>query len=352
MATLSWMSLPNAKVDRLMVQSGSHLTHFSSFAGKTAPVPVRSGLGRTRNRQNSGGAGHGRFADGAHQSFASYSSSVITMESDLDSMQWDDVADVVCAGTGVASLATAVVAADAGLEVFAADGDGDHGDGNLLLSAHDLPERLGVDSSDEETRSYLMEVSEGMDDLAGLPRRTALPVATLADVQSCSDRTVPPFVGHALRSWARSCLASPYGAVYTGIVGRNMSTIRTEDSGEIEAAVVGTLSPGDVDVPLGDFLAEQVKRRGITIHRSCPLQRLVFDEGGQVVGAVVSTADGARAVRARRGVVLASGGGVASTTPMSAQLGAVPGGKLCVMSRTASRFAQIGLLVDAASTGE
>lgn len=259
-------------------------------------------------------------------------------------MRWDDVVDIACVGNGIASLAAAVVASDAGLDVFVADADDVNTSAQLLDSAFDLPARLGVDPADSETRTYLVAVSDGIQDLARLPRRSGLPAATVSDLPADEGGRVAPFFGRTLQSWATSCLASPYGALYTDVIGRNMSTLRTDNFGVIEAAVIGSVgSDVGTDVTVGEFLAAQANKRGIAVHRSSPLHRLVFDDLGLVVGVVVSTPDGVRAIRTRRGAVLASGG----ADPTAGLLdGSVTGpAKLCVMSRPASRFAQIGLLV-------
>lgn len=341
MTTLSWTPVPNTKVERLRVQTGPQLCHFSSFAD----LDTR---GRRRlDAQQRGGRGNvaewHRYPANGNQNLAT-NRSVRAMDDELDSMRWDDVVDIACVGNGVASQASAIAAADAGLDVFLADAS------SASDVAVDLPDRLGVDPAESETHTYLVAVSDGIGDLNQLPRRTALPLAAVSNLPVDEGGRIAPFFGRSLQSWATSCLSSPYGALYTDVIGRNMTTLRTENFGHIEAVEIGSITADDgADLTVGEYLAAQATMRGIAVHRSSPLHRLVFDDLGVVVGVVVSTPDGVRAIRTRRGAVLASGGADIDARPLGEAVSGTA--RLCMMSRTASRFAQIGLLVEAGADG-
>lgn len=342
MATLSWTPAPNTKVDRLRVQSGPQLCHFSSFADLDTRRGLRPDAQHRRGRGNV--AERHRYPATTGPLNLATNRSVRAVDDELGSMRWDDVVDIACVGNGVASLASAVVAADAGLDVFLADAS------STPDVAVDLPDRLGVDEAESETHTYLVAVSDGIGDLNQLPRRAALPVAAVSNGPVDDGGRIAPFFGRSLASWATSCLASPYGALYTDVIGRNMTTLRTENMGHIEAVGIGSITADDgADLTVGEYLAAQANSRGIAVHRSSPLHRLVFDDLGSVIGVVVSTPDGVRAIRTRRGAVLASGGADVDARPLGE---AVAGSAtLCVMSRTASRFAQIGLLVEEGADG-
>ena len=60
-------------------------------------------------------------------------------------MEWDDEVDVLCTGSGVGGLATAIAAVDAGVDVFVADS-------------------LGLDVGDDETNQYFDELSQDLCD--------------------------------------------------------------------------------------------------------------------------------------------------------------------------------------------
>lgn len=328
------MATPHLKIEQMCQHSGPHFARFAPAVAGRKPVQLD-----THRRRRGGDLRRSSASDNRRHV---NETAVLTLPDDLDSMRWDDVVDVVCVGSGFAMLASAIVSSDAGLETFVADGSGAHVGTYRADSQADLPSRLGVDDAEFETRDYLTAVTEDLETPAGLRDPRALRVATVDPRAAGPGYRVPPFVGSALRSWAGSCLASPSGALYTDIVAKNMSPARTEEDGQIEAAVVAPIDATASRMTLGEFLATQAHLRGIHVHSESPLRRLVFDHTGRVDGIVVATPDGARAVRARHGVVIASGPGVDPDIPLAVQQPA----RLCLMSRTASRFTQLGVLVD------
>src|SRR6478609_4900520 len=207
-------------------------------------------------------------------------------------MNWDDEVDIVCTGSGVAGLAMAIAGVDAGLDVFVSDA-------------------ATVDVVDEETARYFRELSQNL--LAGA--RQAPTVATPAKViddlapASASSQRVGPFIGAGLQTWAATCLASPYGFFYSRVSDRRAITMRSSRDEPFEVSPVGTVNTSaDLrSLVLSDWLCVQACRRGIDISMDSPLQRIVFEEG-RALGAVVATPWGSRAVRARLGVLVSTGG--------------------------------------------
>ena len=73
------------------------------------------------------------------------------------------------------------------------------------------------------------------------------------------------------------------------------------------------------------------------------MQRIVFEDG-QVVGAVIATPDGPYAIRARHGVSLAPGGTRVNAAMPHELLARDATVRLCLVSRTASRFGRLELV--------
>jgi hypothetical protein len=156
---------------------------------------------------------------------------------------------------------------------------------------------------------------------------------------------VPPFFGGGLRDWAARCLVSPYGYLYTRVTDWRSTTLRTVDGESLEVAEIGSITPDPANVSgsVMDWLNTQAEDRDIEIHKATSLQRIVFEEG-DVVGAVFATPDGPLALRARHGVIVASGGpqaAMAAGQPLSVSGGAL---RVCLVGQTASRFGRLELL--------
>jgi len=266
-------------------------------------------------------------------------------------MQWDDVFDVVCTGSGPGGLAAAIAAADAGLTVFVADsGGGDGMSGMPISGTETLPCRLGTDVLDTETIDYLDALTRDLGSLNRFAPDFRVPVRLLDETPpvDLGRGPVETFVGARLRDWAAGCLASPYGVIYSHVSNRNMTTMRSRVGGAIEAAIIGSIEP-DPERPglaLADWLFTQACDRGIEVHTASPPQRLVF-EGGQVTGAVVTTTAGPRALRARHTVVMATGGNHLNTSSPRHSLAGQSSVQVGLVSQTASRFGRLELLAKA-----
>ncbi|MDH6197047.1 hypothetical protein M2272_003700 [Mycobacterium frederiksbergense] len=259
---------------------------------------------------------------------------------------WDDEVDVVCCGLGLGALAAAVAAVDADLDVFVAR------PGNLSSPESARPGGvvpwLGAGIEDPETREYFDELSADLDALAGSEPDTNLSIRTVGEWTPVTGRgRIAPFYGDRLREWAHRCLVSPYGVLYTRLTDRGTTPMKAASGEEIQVKVVGVLETDQATNPasaLSDWLLAQVRERQIPISDNSTLQRIVFEEG-EVLGAVIDTADGPLALRARHGVAIATdphpAGPGAATGPLTE-----PGRPLQVglVGYTASRFGRIELL--------
>jgi hypothetical protein len=274
-------------------------------------------------------------------------------------MQWDEVVDVICTGSGAGGLASAIVADSAGQVVFVADANGDdrRPDSQLLPSpwseTNGLQHELGLDVVDPETNEYLQALTTDLGPLSRFVRDVDVPLGVVDDPSPVGYRrrgrsVVDPFIGARLKDWAARCVASPYGVLYNRVTDRNMSPMRSGAGETIEAAVVGFIETGPElsGTALTDWLSTQARDRGIDVHTACPLQRLVFEDG-QVLGAVVATTEGSYAVRARRGVIVATGGHQLNSmdaTLLNLSVEDRSTVQVCVVSRPASRFGRVELL--------
>ncbi|WP_029111580.1 FAD-binding protein [Mycobacterium sp. URHD0025] len=264
---------------------------------------------------------------------------------------WDDEVDVVCCGSGFGSLAAAVAAADAGLDVHIAR-PGTATTGSVTPG----PETpwLGSGISDPDTRDYLDALSADLEPVADAEHDSVLAVRPVSDWTPVSGRgRIAPFYGARLQEWAQHCLTSPYGVLYTRLADRGTTPMKTRAGEEIQVKVLGTLDTkgaADTVSVVGDWLSAQVLDRQIQTVDNSTLQRIVFEEG-EVLGVVLDTADGPLALRARHGVAL-------STEPRGAAPAAdgqpiEPGKPLQVglVGYSASRFGRLELLDHQPDTG-
>lgn len=328
------------KADRIRAAGGLHLASAGRAIGdqlNAAPKMLgprgfadqAPGTRRQRSRRLESAARSVQYATARAQDVAT----------EVAEIDWDDVADVVCAGPGAGGLAAAIAAADAGLDVVVADGAG-----AAISGTGSLAQRLGV--FDDDTIAYLDALTEDLVPLNGHVWNSEVPVRVLGDEPlPGAGQGTATFVGSRLKDWAASCLESPYGVLFSRVFDRSMATAYTGAGEPLEVAVIGSLEfdPDQPGSALTDWLMARVHEREIEIRQSSSLQRLVFD-GGQVVGAVIGGQDGERAVRARRGVVMGTGGDDVQTAWPTRRNLEGKSVQVAVVSRPASRFAEVELL--------
>jgi hypothetical protein len=238
---------------------------------------------------------------------------------EVDDFAWDDEVDVICVTAGPAALAAAVAAATAGLDVLLTGCDGPAG-------AETLVGRLGLVA---ESADYFAAVTDDAD-VAGRTD-TGLEIRRSGDPLSPDPGPGISFSGAALRDWAATCLASPYGMLGT--------TVARHDVG---AVPVGVLDTGRA-VDLTAWLDERAGAAGLPAAAESRLCDLMF-VGGEVVGAVLNTPDGQRLVRSTGGVVVPTGTAQLPTLAAGTfeQRGTV---ELVIIARPFSRLARLELLV-------
>jgi hypothetical protein len=260
------------------------------------------------------------------------------IDDDATDYDWDEVADIVCVGRGRIGVALAVAAKRAGLNFILADGpDREAADGSAGLAA-----ALGV--TDAETVEYLEALTEDLTPLQ--PVDPTIPVRVVdgpARPGLARDR-IGTFYGAALRDWAVSCVSSPYGVLYTKASDASLSETYGSAQGPVEVTVLGAIDidPEQPADGLEGWLSALAQEDDAEPQDEGSLQRLVFDNG-VVVGAVLESPDGTRAIRARHGVMMTIRDGLTPTGRTGDQDRRIPA-RVALVSQPASRFGRLELL--------
>ncbi|MDO3635669.1 hypothetical protein [Mycolicibacterium arseniciresistens] len=259
---------------------------------------------------------------------------------------WDEEVDVVCVGGAVGGLASAMIAVDAGAEVFVATAPPPVDD-DVVAPPPSYLERgwLTHAPEDDETREYFAELSEDLATLDPVAGDMELPTRVVrAQTRDERDgRWVEPFYGGRLRKWATQCLRSPYGLLHSRVADWQTTTMRTPAGRAIEVKPLGPVGTAGTVLSLADWLGGQAHDRQISIHTGVALQRVVFEDG-EVAGVVVDGVDGPHAVRARHGVTIAPADSHAVAIGRRPLQGYEGYQQLCLVSESASRFARLELL--------
>ena len=258
---------------------------------------------------------------------------------------WDIEVDIACVGAGPSPLAGAVASRDHGATVLLATPNVERS-GTRSTTA--VKQRVGGflgswarADMDEETGAYLTALAEDLSrhHCAADSRMTVRTVSAMP-----SDGADAAFIGSRLRSWNATCLASPYGMVFSSVSGWRTTRMRAEDGQSLEVQPVGPIGPATVTAGLDAtaWLRSQASARGLQEHRFSRLERIVFDDG-RIVGIELGTDDGVLAVGIRRGLALSSGEPLAIEPPKNADTTAGDL-QLCIVGQSASRFLRIELL--------
>ncbi|WP_146360739.1 FAD-binding protein [Arthrobacter yangruifuii] len=265
--------------------------------------------------------------------------------------EWDRIVDVLVVGTGAAALTAAITAADEGLDVLVVESTGLWGGttsisgGGLWMPNNPLMKKDGVRDSRAKALTYMEEVIADVGPVSSRERKLAF-LETVPEVVT--------FLGDLGVQWMRS---KDYPDYYPdrpgGMVGRSLEVkafdtkllgpwfkqsrpaasgipapLATDDVWELSRAwstpsgfirgarfvfrTLGGLARGKRLYGLGGALASSlmyiVRNQQTPVWLSAPLTDLIQDDGGAVLGAVVSRDGRDVRIRARRGVVLGAGG--------------------------------------------
>ncbi|MFI2753918.1 FAD-binding protein [Cellulomonas sp. P22] len=260
----------------------------------------------------------------------------------------DETYDVVVVGTGSAGFAAALGAADSGLTVLMVESTDKWGGstamsgGGMWLPNNPLMRRDRAGDSREEALAYLEETVGDAGPATSRARKEAF-VDGVDDFVRTAEK-------HGMRFMRATDYPDYYPELPGGKIGRAIEVravdrkrigdwwgscralmplpLATDDMWELERSwvtpsgfvrgarfvgrTVGGLVRGKLLVGIGaglavSFLDAVVQRQGVNLWLSSPLEELLV-EGGRVAGVRVSRDGRSTTIRARRGVVLASGG--------------------------------------------
>lgn len=255
-------------------------------------------------------------------------------------MRWDEEFDVVCVGSGLGGLSSALTAAQRGAKVLVVEkfhlfgGVCALSSGQLWLGPNHLAAAAGIEDSDAAADAYLAHLSQGFADAerrrAFIERsREALRYFTdvigieMMVVRGLPDYYYPavrgsapqgryvevkPFDSRRLGSWADRCLTSPYGDGYSYVTSNEMMAMQA--GGEnIGVSLQRHLAAAERCAGAGLAAAqiEAALSRGVQLRESNAATALQIEDG-TVVGVTVASGSDKRHIRARLGVVLATGG--------------------------------------------
>jgi hypothetical protein len=260
---------------------------------------------------------------------------------------WDIEVDVACVGAGPSTLASAVATTDMGASVLlAAPADAP----GSARSGVAVQQRVGGflgswvrQKMDVETDRYLTALAEDYWSPSGFTGDSRMTVRTVSAMPSGAPPE--PFLGSRLGAWNASCLASPYGMLFSSVSGWRTERVRTEEGQSLEVMRVGDIASVDASAgfdPVG-WLRSQVTARAVDQRSFTDLRRIVFD-AGRVVGVELTTPDGVLAVGIRHGLALSSGEPPMDLPPRKLDTARVEDLQLCIVGQAASRFLRIEVL--------
>lgn len=261
-------------------------------------------------------------------------------------MMWDDEVDVVCCGSGLGALAAAIAAIDADLDVVVVRRSGSTPRRRADERAPSVAPWLDLGIDDAETREYLDALVADQETLSQGARDADIVIRALTEpAPAAPGAPVETFHGARLREWAGQCLLSPYGLLYTRLTDRGGVRMETGSGEIIEANVLGSFEIGsgvNASAAANDWLRAQARERDIPILEDSALERIVFEEG-EIVGVVIATSDGPRAVRVRHGIAVstATEGDLSEGVRRTDDAQTL---QVALVGRNASRFSRIELL--------
>jgi 3-oxo-5alpha-steroid 4-dehydrogenase len=224
-----------------------------------------------------------------------------------DVLSWDQTADVVVVGYGVAGACAAIGAAGRGANVLVLERAGAGGgaaalsDGMVYLGGGTATQRAaGVDDDPAEMRRFLLAACGPAPDEA----KTALYVERSIEHHDWLVSAGVEFLGAVNPRRSGPSASDGEGLMYTG--GENAAPFSDLARPAQRAHVTQGGRPGGA--ALMAALISTAEAAGVQAMFDTRAERLVTDESGTVVGVLARRYGTTVAVRARRGVVLSAGG--------------------------------------------
>lgn len=263
-------------------------------------------------------------------------------------MSWDSEYDIVCVGSGVGGLSAALTGAEQGASVLVLDkfhlvgGVSALSSGQLWPGPTHLSEAEGIDDNDADAQSYINHLSQGFadPDLRGsylAQCREAIKYFTdiigleLQVVRDLPDYYYPAVKGSAPQGrfleikpfparkflgeeWADRILTSPYGDGYSYASANEFVSMQLKGGEHVGTCIQRHVAADErcAGAGLAAVQVYEALQRGVKIKQSTEVVDLVIDEG-RITGVITrdsssSSSSSTQRIRARLGVVLATGG--------------------------------------------
>ena len=228
--------------------------------------------------------------------------------------EWQEETDVVVVGGGAAGCVAASTARDAGAQVILCEKAGflggtsaKSGGGYWIPNNFDLQAR-GVADPKEDFLKFTIKYSypaayDPQHRTLGVPENTFALIGAYYDHANAMVEHMAS-IG-ALQSAPFPIPTANGVTYYPDYLEHIAENVTPRGRLLVPKRADGVLSAGD---ELMSQLSQHVQRSGVKVMLDSPVVDIVQDEAGAVIGVVVTSGTGTRAIRARRGVIFGSGG--------------------------------------------
>lgn len=257
-----------------------------------------------------------------------------------DDTLWDEEYDTISVGSGIGGLSAAITAAENGASAVVLEkfnllgGVSALSSGQLWPGPNHYAEAEGITDSPDKAKQYIDHLGQGhasdeirdqyfarareclifYDKTIGIPMRVikGLPDYYYPEVPGSASEgryvEVMPFPSAQLGEYQNKVLTSPYGIYYSYT--SSTEWVSMQAGGETLGSCIKRHLANDERCAGAGMAAAQVfaaLKRGVKFHTSTEVIELVI-ENGRVTGVVARGPSGTRRIRARLGVMLATGG--------------------------------------------
>lgn len=256
-------------------------------------------------------------------------------------MTWDEEYDTISVGSGIGGLSAAITAAEHGARALVLEkfellgGVSALSSGQLWPGPSHLAETEGIEDSLDKARQYMDHLGQGQatpeirdeylsgsrECLTFYDKTIGIQMQVISGLPDYYYPAVPgsaaegryvevlPFAASQLGEYQKKVLVSPYGLYYS--YSTSVEWVKMQGGGESVGSCIQRHVTNDERCAGAGMAAAQVYaalQRGVDFRTSTEVIELVADGDGRVTGVVARDAAGTHRIRARRGVLLATGG--------------------------------------------